>query len=68
MVGSGGGIEISVKFKNIHVDIHLIDPFKPKGNSHSCQLDQSIFVLRVIGWYFPFLIKACIKSSSNETI
>ena len=29
-----------------------INPFRPKGISHSNQLDQSISVLRDVGWYF----------------
>ena len=32
----------------------LIYPFKPNGFSNSYQLDQSIFIIRVVGWYFSF--------------
>ena len=31
------------------------NPIKPMGISQSYQLDKSIYVLRVVGWYFPFL-------------
>ena len=33
----------------------LFNPFKPNGISLSYQLDQSISMLRVVGWYFSFL-------------
>ena len=39
------------KFKNV------IIPFKPNGISHFYQLDQSIYVLRVVGWYYSFFFK-----------
>ena len=29
----------------------------PNGNSYPYQLDQSISILRVVGWYFSFLYK-----------
>ena len=35
----------------------MFNPFKPNGISHSYQLDQSISVFRVVGWYFSFLFK-----------
>ena len=34
-----------------------LNPFKPNGISHCYQLDQSISILRVVGWYFTFLFK-----------
>ena len=30
------------------------NPFMANGISHCYQLDHSISVLRVVGWYFPF--------------
>ena len=35
--------------------------FKPNGISHCYQLDQSISVLRVVGWYFSFLL--CLRNN-----
>ena len=32
----------------------LPNPFKLNGFSHYYQLDQSIFFLRVVGWYYSF--------------
>ena len=32
----------------------IFNPFKPNGISYSYPLDQSISVLRVVGWYFSF--------------
>ena len=32
-----------------------LELYKPNGNSHSYELDQSISVLRVVGWQFSFL-------------
>ena len=34
-----------------------INPFKPNGMSNYYQLDQSISVLRVGGWYITFLFE-----------
>ena len=33
------------------------NPFMPNGISHRYQLEQSISVLRVVGWYFFILFK-----------
>ena len=33
------------------------NPFMPNGISHRYQLEQSISVLRDVGWYFSFLFK-----------
>ena len=41
----------------IFIEITLFNPFTPNGISHSSQLDQSIFVLRGVGWHFSFLFK-----------
>ena len=30
----------------------FINPFKPNGISHSNKVEQTISVLRVVGWYF----------------
>ena len=35
----------------------VVNPFEPNEISHSYQLDQSISVLRIVGWYFSFLFK-----------
>ena len=43
----------------------LFKPFKPNGISHY-QLDQSISVLRVVGWYFSFCIQILIEHSVNK--
>ena len=32
-----------------------IDPFKPNGFSLDYQLDNSVFILRIVGWYFSLL-------------
>ena len=42
--------------------------FKPNGISHSYQLDQSISVLSVVGWYFSFLIKNFKKIFCKQTV
>ena len=34
--------------------LNALKPFKPKGISHYYQLDKSVFVLRVVGWYVSF--------------
>ena len=41
----------------------IINPFMPNGISHSYQLDHSIFVLRVVGWYFFIFIQILIGHS-----
>ena len=33
---------------------HNLNPFKPNRISHFYQLDQSISILRAVGWYFQF--------------
>ena len=33
------------------------NPFMPNGISHRYQLEQSIYVLRDVRWYFSFLFK-----------
>ena len=38
------------------VNCDWVNPFKPNGISHSYQLDQSIYILRVVGWYFSFFL------------
>ena len=35
----------------------LFNPFQPDGISHYYQLEQSISILRVLQWYFTFLLK-----------
>ena len=35
-----------------------LNPFKPNGISDCYQLDLSIFVLRVFGWYFSLLFQS----------
>ena len=39
--------------------VHTLNhnPFKPNRISHNYQLDQSISILKVVGWYFTFLFK-----------
>ena len=39
---------------SIFILVSTINPFVLNGISHSSQLDQSISILRVIGWYFSF--------------
>ena len=39
-------------FKDLIYSIINLNPFKPKGISHSYKLDQSISVLSVTGWYW----------------
>ena len=45
-------LPLTLSFINNHVN-----PFKPNGISFSYQLIRSIFVLRVVGWYFSYLFK-----------
>ena len=33
------------------------------GISHSCQLDQSVSILSVVGWYFLYLIEQSVGKS-----
>ena len=44
-------------FIYFRTEMSSVSPYKPNGNSHDYQLDQSISVLRVVGWYFSFLFK-----------
>ena len=39
-------------FMDLIYPIINLNPFKPKGISHSYKLDQSISVVSVTGWYF----------------
>ena len=45
----------------IHISNDLLsmnlDPFKPNGINHHYQSEQSISILRDVGWYFPLLLK-----------
>ena len=44
-----------------------INPFKLNGISHCYQLDQSISILRGVGWYFfPFFFQILIKHSVSK--
>ena len=36
---------------------YAFNPFKLNGISHSYQVDQSISILRIVGWYFSFYSK-----------
>ena len=38
----------------------------PNGISLPYQLDQSIFILRVVGWYISFLFKFLIEQSVSK--
>ena len=44
------------------------NPFKSNGISHFYQLDQSISVLRVVGWYFFVFIQTLIRAFCKETV
>ena len=44
----------------------FINPFMPGGISHCYQLDQSISVLRVVGWYFSFFNNIFIGHSVSK--
>ena len=35
----------------------MSNPFMPNGISHQYQFEESVSVLRDVGWYFSFLIK-----------
>ena len=37
---------------------YQLNPFKLNGISHSYQLDQSVSILRVVGWYFSSFFKS----------
>ena len=41
----------------VHFKRTAFNPFMPNGISYSCQLEQSISVLRDVRWYFSFLSK-----------
>ena len=43
-----------------------LNTFKQNVISYSYQLDQSIFVLRVAGWYFTFFIQILIEHSVSK--
>ena len=43
----------TIKLFTVH-SIGPLNPFKPNGVSRPYPLDQSISVLRVVGWYFSF--------------
>ena len=49
-----------------HVTRNRLNPFKPNGISHCYQLDLSIFVLRVFGWYFFIVIPILIEQSISK--
>ena len=52
-----------------HCTAGIFNPFKAKGMSHSYHLDQSISVLRVVGWYFSFnqiLIEHLVSSGDPD--
>ena len=40
--------------------------FKPTGISHRYQLEQSISVLRDVGWYFFIFIQILIENSASK--
>ena len=44
----------------------LINPFKPNEISHFYHLDRSMFVLRVVWWYFTFFIQILIEHSVSK--
>ena len=43
------------------------NPFKPNRISHCSQLDQSISVLRVVGWYFSFFFSNFKRNFCKQT-
>ena len=45
----------------------ILNPFKPNGISYYYQLDQSISVLRVVGWYFYSNLNRTICKQTVET-
>ena len=49
--------KILMKMKTDLTSVCVFNPFKPIGISHDYQLDRSISILRVVGWYFLFLFK-----------
>ena len=42
-----------------------LNPFMPNGISYHYQLEQSIFVLRGVRWYFSFLFKIMQANSGD---
>ena len=42
------------------------NPFKPYGNFHRYQLEQSIFVLRDVRWIFFILIHVLIENYESK--
>ena len=48
--------------------IVCLNSFKLNGISHSYHFDQSISILRVVGWYFFFSKSTFLKNSFRNTI
>ena len=51
---------------NIHGIIGTFNPFKHNGISHCYQLEQSISILRNVGWYFSFFFHILIEHSASK--
>ena len=47
----------AISTQNLMSWLISINPFMPNRISLSYKLDQPIFLLRVVGWYFPSLLK-----------
>ena len=41
----------------IYLSLLHLNPFKPNEISHNYQMEHSISILRVVGWYMSFLFK-----------
>ena len=47
----------TILINNVHERKGFVYPFMSNVFSHSYQLDESIFNVRVVGWHFTFLFK-----------
>ena len=44
-----------MKYQTLFDCLKIINPLKPREISNYNQLDQSMCILKVVGWYFSFL-------------
>ena len=47
-----------IRYVQVTYILRSINPFKPNGIFHSYQVDQFIFVLRDVRWYFSVLFRS----------
>ena len=52
----------------VRINVNPINPFKPNEISNPYQLDESVSVLRVVGWYFQFFFSNFNRKFCKETV